>query len=155
MFDEWLDYSPMKFQTQQYNPHIVTFCNIHNLLDCFTHPVLKEFSWVKPALSCRSKIDFWLISDYINDFVAECSVSAAPLTDHCSINLTLKPTDTCKRNKGYWKFNASLLYSETYCQEVKSIIKEVSDTLSSYRSKFEFLKFRIRNFSISFSLLAK
>ncbi len=93
----------------------MTICNAHNLVDPwrFTHPVSKEFSWVKPDHSCRSRIDFWLISDYMKDFVAECSVSSTPIIDHSSINLTLRPTDTCKRKKGCWKFNASRSYSET------------------------------------------
>lgn len=65
----------------------------------------------------------------------------------------LRPSSSLKRNRGYWKLNASLLRSELFCMEIRNIIANVSDdaSLSSYISKWEFLKYKIRNFSISFS----
>lgn len=96
---------------------------------------------------------FWLISDCIKENVADCFIATAPLSYHCFISFTLKPVNADKRNKGYWKFNASLLHSKAYCQGVKDIITEIIGdvNLSSYTSKWEFLKFRIGNFPTSLS----
>lgn len=153
--DEWLDRCPTKFENHHYNPHLTNFCNNHNLLDPWRslHQDQKEFSWYKPDGSSRSRIDFWLISNCIQEFVADCLISAAPLSDHCLISLMLRPSSSLKRNRGYWKLNASLLLSELYSLEIRNIIANVSDdaSLSSYFSKWEFLKYKIRNFSISFS----
>lgn len=155
VYNEWLDRSPTKFYNHQYNAHLSNFCNSLNLIDPWRtiHPDLKQFSWLKPDGSSRSRIDFWLISDWSLEQTADCLISAAPLSDHCFISLTLKPINAVKRNKGYWKFNASLLHSEAYCQGVKDIINEITDdaSFSSHSSRWEFLKFRIRNFSRSFS----
>lgn len=142
VFNEWLDRSPTKFHNHHYNPHLVSFCSIHNLSDPwrFINPNLKNFSWFKPDGSIKSRIDFWLISDSVKDLISDCSISSAPLSDHCFINLTLKPSNNPKRNKGYWKLNASLLQSEKYSQGVKDIIDEIiqDPNLLSYSSKWEF-----------------
>lgn len=153
--NEWLDRCPTKFVNHHYNPHLYNFCNLHNLIDPWRilHQDQKDFSWFKPDGSSRSRIDFWLISDCLKELVSDCSISAAPLSDHCLISLLLKPSNTVKRNRGYWKFNADLLNSEVFCTGIRSIIKDISedDSFSSFTSKWEYIKFKIRNFSISFS----
>ena len=82
-----------------------------------------------------------------------CSISAAPLTDHCMIKLTLTPTDTCRRNKGYWKFNSNLLKHDPFCQDFQRIIEEITkdSSLSTYREKWELHKYKIRQISIAYS----
>ena len=75
------------------------------------------------------------------------------MTDHCCIFISFYPGKRESRNKGYWKFNADLLKHETFCSQIKSIINEVAshkDLISSL-SKWEYLKHKIREFSIQFS----
>lgn len=91
------------------------------------------------------------ITDNTN-LVAESSISAAPLTDHCVINITLKPHNLTSR-KGYWKFNAELLNNEEYVEEVKSIFAEIfnDNEIDTYCKKWEYFKFKVRSLSIKFS----
>lgn len=112
--NKWLDCSPTKFDDHHYNLHLINFSNSLNLIDPWRtrHPDLKQFSWIKPDGSSKSRIDVWLISDCSLEQVADCFISAGPLTDHCIISLTQKPMSAAKRNKGYWKFNTSLLHSD-------------------------------------------
>lgn len=86
----------------------------------------RHFTWIKPNGCARSRIDFWHTSPEITNLVAESSISTAPLTDHCVINITLKPHNHT-RWKVYWKFNAELLNNEKYVEEVKSLFDEIID----------------------------
>ncbi len=83
------------------------------------HPLLKQFTWIKPNGSSRSRVNLWLASPEILNFVTNVSVSAAPLTDHCVI--TPKPDINHRLKKNYWKFNADLLNVDEYLKAVKAL----------------------------------
>lgn len=124
----------------------------------YLNPNLKQFSWLRPNATSKSRIDYWLISDNLILFVKDCAISAAPLTDHCAISLFLKPNHNTSRIKGYWKFNADLLNNERFCNKIKELIKEIKNrsNFNSNKARWEFLKFKIREFSINYSkILAK
>jgi len=40
--------------------------------------------------SSKSRDDYWLISDNLLQFVKDCYISPAPLTDHCAIFFVVK-----------------------------------------------------------------
>lgn len=81
------------------------------------------------------------------------SMLAAPLTDHSVISPLLKPHEPQFYSKGYWKFNSHLLSHETYCMGVRQLIRQVMDMedFSSYIQKWEFFKYKIRQYSIAYS----
>ncbi len=62
------------------------------------------------------------------------------------------------RKKDYWKFNADLLFNESFCNKIKYLIQKITKdaTFSSHVNRWEYLKFKIREFSINYSkMLAK
>ena len=83
--------------------------------------MVKQFSWFKPNGSCISRIDLWLSTLDIAEYVSEVTMSSAPLTDHCSLYLELKPKSSPDKRNINWKFDADLLKSEHYCKK-KNII---------------------------------
>lgn len=113
--DETYDRHPPKSTTSQPNPLLSNFCTSLKLIDVrrYLNPNLKQFSWLRPNATSKSRIDYWLISDNLILFVKDCAISAAPLTDHCAISLFLKPNHNTSRMKGYWKFNADLLMRDS------------------------------------------
>lgn len=58
-------------------------------------------------------------------------------------------------NKGYWKFNSTLLNKERFNNEILEHLNlTCSDkNLNSYREKWEFFKFKVRQISIKHSKL--
>lgn len=68
----------------------------------------------------KSRIDFWLLSTSAIQFVSDTSVGYSPLSDHrfISISLIVK-ADSCKRIRGYWKFNNKQLLDEKCVDSVK------------------------------------
>ncbi len=158
--DETHDRHPPKGITFKPNPLVSHFCTILKLIDVwrYLNPNLRQLSWLRPNATSKSRIDFWLISDNLMLFVKDCAISAAPLTDHCAISLLFKSNNNTSRNKGYWKCNSDLLNNERFCNKVKDLILEIknSSNFNSNKARWEFLKFKIREFSINYSkILAK
>lgn len=57
------------------------------------------------------------------------------------------------KNEGYWKLYALLLYKEDYSNKMREIIKEIEndESVEDNMRKWEFTKFKMREFSINFS----
>lgn len=157
VYDEWLDRSPSKFQSHHINSFLHNFCLDLKLTDPWrlANPLDQSFSWFKPDGSAKSRIDFWLISDNIMQNSVDASVSAAPLTDHCLIQLNVTPQFKKSHNKGYWKFNSTLLTNESFSNEIIEQLNLISndENLNSYTEKWEFFKFKVRQISIRHSKL--
>ncbi len=155
VLDEWIDRSPSKFTGSHPNPLLTDFCRALCLHDPWRekNPNLRQFSWFKPDATVKSRLDYWLVSDIILNQISNCEVSPAPLTDHCCVDLTVTPVKQSTRTKGYWKFNASLLKYDEYNTGIKNLFQEISqdDPISSYTQKWEFLKYKICQYTISFS----
>lgn len=119
----------------------------------YLNPEVECFSWFKPNGESKSRIDYWMVSDNILKYVSKSSISKAPLTDHCFIDLVLEPSTKQTRNKSYWKFNAFLLQNEEFCNKIRELIRdiEINNSFVGNISKWEYLKFKIREFSIVFS----
>ncbi len=155
--DETHDRHPPKSITSQLNPLVSHFCSSLKLIDVwrYLNPNLRQFSWLRPNATSKSRIDYWLISDNLMLFVKDCAISAAPLTDHCAISQLFKPNHNTSRIKGYWKCNSDLLNNERFCNKVKDLILN-SSNFNSNKARWEFLKLKIREFSINYSkILAK
>lgn len=152
VMDEWLVRSPSKYQRHFYNPLLLDFCSVFNLKDVwrFDNPYTQIYMWFKPDGSIKSRIDFWLVSDNRPGLDPTSIISAAPLTDHCLIKLNFMSTNKCFK-KRYWKFNSNLLKSELFCQEIITVISNITtdSNLLTYRSKWEYLKYKLHQISIS------
>lgn len=100
-----------------------------------------------------SRLDLWLGSSVLYRYVSHVSISAAPLTDHSIITLKLNPENKTQFKKDYWKFNADLLIDDGYVKMVKDLIHKIYNdgTIGTYTHRWEFFKFKVREFSITFS----
>lgn len=150
--DEWLDRSPSFYNDHQYNTVLRIFTDTHSLTDIWRqkNPNECQYTWVKPNGGAKSRIDYWLLSPEILEFVTKVEIAAAPLTDHCLIGLNLKPNVNINHYKSYWKFNSDLLLVEVFVNEVRNTLMEIeNDTeLNTYCKTCEYFKFKVRNISI-------
>lgn len=94
-----LDRCPSEFTDHHFNTLFLEFCNTHSLIDLWRSKnlMVKQFSWLKSDGSCMSRIDLWLFTLDITEYVSEVSMSSAPLIDHCSLYLELKPKSRRKK----------------------------------------------------------
>ena len=73
----------------------------------------KSYTWSQnsPTILCR--LDFWLISNNLCDFVTDTNIIPAIKTDHAAITLTLGGIGEV-RGSGMWKMNVSILDDGQY-----------------------------------------
>ncbi|MGL4561576.1 MAG: hypothetical protein ACRCV0_04725, partial [Brevinema sp.] len=108
-------------------------------------------TWFKADMSQKSRIDLWLVSDWLVSFINSCTISPAPLTDHACINLEISEVHKrFQRRPGYWKLNTSFLQLSSYCSGIKNIIEKFKVNSVSPIVKWELFKYECRIFSIQF-----
>ena len=118
------------------------------------NPNTRSFTWSRnhPFIFCR--LDYWLISDKLNDLVKQVDIQASIKTDHSSIILELEDIKDTPKGPGFWKLNTSLLarpeYVEMISKELPNWLKDAED-LSDKRAKWDWLKFKIKSCSIAYS----
>ena len=94
----------------------------------------------------------WLVSNLFQDYCKETEIIPAIRTDHSAITLTLENFSSPK-GKGYWKFNNSFLKDDEFVQAVRDKYvdwEEEAEILSDKRKIWEYIKYKIRAFSIKY-----
>ena len=118
------------------------------------NPNTRSYTWSKssPFIFCR--LDYWLISDNLNDLVTQVDIVASIKTDHSSIILELENIKESRKGPGFWKLNTSLLDRPDYLDMINSELPNWLDDakdLSGNRAKWDWLKFKIKTSSITYS----
>ena len=119
------------------------------------NPNKMSFTWSqrKPQVFCR--LDFWLLSSELHDFAEKIDIIPAIRTDHSAIFINIKNEINDIKGPGYYKLNTSILDDPTYVEQMTSLLKtwskESETHFSDNRVKWDWVKFKIREFSISFS----
>ena len=92
----------------------------HDLVDIWRikNPSSKGFTWSQnlPMILCR--LDYWLISNNLQDSVSVTNIIPAIKTDHAAISLDSNISRNHIKGPGYWKMNCSLLDDDNYQREV-------------------------------------
>ena len=84
------------------------------------NPQTKSYTWSQksPPIFCR--LDFWLISNNLQDVVNSTNIIPAIKTDHAAIELALTDSYQSVKGPSFWKMNVSLLEDETYLNDLKN-----------------------------------
>lgn len=119
-------YPPKICQPSQSNNLILNFCCDLSLTDAwrFLNPDMLNFTWSNRSLSCKSRIDLFLISTNALHLLKNVSHSSAPLSDHKQIILKLGDSQETANLRGYWKFNNSLLQDVNFNDSIKKKFKK-------------------------------
>ena len=104
----------------------------------------------------QRRLDYFFVSDSLQENICETDIQVAFCTDHSPITFSLKPIKNLPRERNLWKFDNSLLQNDEYLQKMKTVIVETEQQLDSEQIKddqvrWEHLKFKIRDQTISFS----
>ena len=119
------------------------------------NPVERKYTWRQknPAVHCR--LDYFLTSSRLHDSVTKANIFPAVKTDHSAITLSMEELSSSKPGRGHWKFNATLIADPEYTNSLKLKLRgwkaETSDLES--RERWEYIKFKIREQTISYSKL--
>ena len=98
----------------------------------------------KPNIKTVLHLDIFLISDMLQPEV-ETSKCLSPLqSDYSPVVLKLRSADSAERERGYWKFNNSLLNYAEFVDEMKEFISQIVKKFNSFadpRVNWEFVKY--------------
>ena len=116
------------------------------------NPDKKRYTWKQntPKIFCR--LDYWLLSTSLNDFVEDADILPSIKSDHSPITLNLKTFEN-KKGRGYWKLNNTFLEEENYVKSINDLILKLREDEFLFTDKrvlWEYMKFKIREFSIKY-----
>ena len=114
------------------------------------NPCKLKFTWC--SKSAQSRIDYFLVSNTLQNFVEDADMHYGYRSDHSAISLSIKRR-VPQRGPGFWKLNTSLLSVSHYKTEIQQIIRSViQDNKNMKNDKlWEFLKYKVREKCISIS----
>jgi len=146
--------------THVYKNVINVFTDIleaHTLCDIWRvkYPNVKKFTWKQKTPCIKSRLDMWLMSNYLQDYCKDIDIVPYIRSDHSAVILRLESHATAK-GKGLWKLNNSLLKEEEYVNGITSKLNEWIDEaepLNDVRLTWEYVKYKVRDFSILYGKL--
>ena len=102
----------------------------------------------------QRRLDFWLISDGLQDDVASVDLKPSIKSDHSAITLLINGVGDCERGPSFWKFNSTLVNDSDYRllldENIKNWLEEFNEVVDK-RVLWDLLKYKIRQFTIKYS----
>ena len=163
IFDPSMDRKGGNFQMTnsylQVNDILDDIIDNNNLCDVWRvkHPNNKVFTWRQRRPEIHSRLDIWLISDGLQDFVQEVDIKTSIRSDHSSILLRLDSFKTSK-GQGYWKLNNSFVDEYEYIKLINdnfNIWREELREIMDKRIKWEYVKYKVRIVSVEYGKARK
>ena len=122
------------------------------------NPNVKRFTFRQNHVSgfIERRLDFFLISNVLQESIIKTDVLASFCTDHSPTHFSLQLKDMLTRGKGFWKFNNSSTSNDEYVEKMKNQISETplmfdQDIITDKHLRWEFLKYKIKKFTLNFS----
>jgi len=116
------------------------------------NPDTRSYTWSQKSPNVFCRLDYWLISNNLQDFVKSTDIIPAIKTDHAAIDLVFTDIDTELKGPGFWKMNCSLLEDENYINDLKQKVPEWKaegeKVLPDKRSVWDWIKYNIRAHAI-------
>ena len=138
--------------SKRYREAVWDFLRAYELVD-FWHeqnPKMCRYTFHRKKQSTR--IDYWLISDFIMNAVKGCRIEVGFLSDHSMVTLKLNEGNKA-RGPGLWKFNNLLLQDKEYAHLIRDLIENLRKEEMDLdpQARWDYTKFLIRDETIKFS----
>ena len=125
-----------------------------NLNDCYRHkyPHKKEYTWRQTTPKVHCRLDYFLVSNNINNSAKNIQIVYMPFTDHKSIKLKFE-LEQQKKRPNLWKFNNSFLQDTDFTENMNTLITDKwreNNDITDLRVRYELLKFEIQQLSMNY-----
>lgn len=115
------------------------------------NPDAKSYTWPNKTGTCRSRIDYWLISSSLDENNIYVNILTTPLTDHKTITLQIKfsPIARTTHRNSSWKLHNSVLKHKPVIERIHFLIKcywHKALTDKCFHRNWELLKFEMAKY---------
>ena len=128
----------------------IDLCDVYRV----RNPDSRRFTWRRKSPFKQRRLDFFLVSDCLQDDIESVEIIPSVGTDHSCLLMKLRPIYEDVRGRFYWKFNNSLTQDRHFVNFLKSKIplfeREVS--FEDQISKWEFIKYKCREACRTYSI---
>ena len=131
-------------------------CVDYDLLDIWRlrNPLVKRFTWRQKNPIIQRWLDFWLVSNDLQEDIESVDILPSIKSDHSAIVLSINGIDENNRGPNFWKFNSSLVNDKNYCELINSEYKEWRNEFKEVeddRVLWDIVKYKIRQVTIHYS----
>ena len=92
----------------------------------------------------QRRLDYFLISDSLQDSISSISISPSVQSDYSTIVLKISPVKEHIKGASYWKFDNSLLNDKDFVSQMKIKILEFHEEateLSNLNARWDYVKY--------------
>ena len=118
------------------------------------NPDKRQYTWRQKRPVVQRRLDYWLISDCMQDFIENTDIIPSIKSDHSAITLQINSIEDKVRGPSHWMFNSSLLEDNTYIELISSSLEvwlKEFDDIHDKQLLWDLVKYRIRQTTISYS----
>lgn len=156
-FNIQLDKQPEKSRQQRLSPtsyrtQLLTLLDEYHLADAWKlkNPKSTRGTFHRQIYSAR--LDYLFISEFLILPTTKVAITPEPLSDHSQISIYFK-TPSHTRGPGYWRMNNFLLADQDFTTKMRQhIIETLQEDLQDPHLKWEWTKYKIRSFAISYGI---
>ena len=85
------------------------------------NPASRRYTWRQKNPLIQRRLDFWLVSDGLQEDIESVDIIASIKSDHSAITLRIISIDQHKRGPSFWKFNSTLVDDPNYCKLISDL----------------------------------
>ena len=120
------------------------------------NPGVTKFTWPSLSPLVQRRLDYFLISDSLQNVVSDVSIKSAIFTDHSAVCLSINSFPDIKYGPSHWRLNDSLLEDSEYINIISELLNNIQQEYISYhesshaKALWEFMKYKIPSVSITY-----
>ena len=128
----------------------------HDLVDIWRigNPTDTRFTWRQKSPLIQRRLDYWGISNDLQEDVESVEIITAIKWDHSAIALSINGLDENERGPSFWKFNSTLINDQEYCNLLRSEYKNWLGEFKEVNEKrvlWDLIEYKIRQRTIILS----
>ena len=136
---------------------LVSMMSENDLCDIFRvrNPDMKRYTWRRKTPFKQRRLDYFLISDQLQDQIDQVDIIPSIQSDHSTLKLKICGAKCSSKGPSYWKLNNSFLQDKVFIELIKSEIPKFyqeSEELRNPMMRWEYLKYKVRDFSKQYSV---
>ena len=126
--------------------------SVNDLCDKYRvhNPDMKCYTWCRKIPFKQCRLDYFLISDQLQDQIDQVDIIPSIKSDHSTLKLKICGAKCSSKGPSYWKLNNSLLKDKAFIELIKSEIPKFyqeSEELRNPMMRWEYFKYIGRDFS--------